>query len=205
MLGIARDRDDVDRARLMGVHGNRESEVARQVATHLVPRVAGVVGAHHVPMLLHVEHPGTRGMHGDAVDAVPDLRFTCRASPSDRSPRLIGRQVPPTVVGAERPSSRDRHEHSILVERDRARSCVCTSLPSPPAATMAPSPCVRSPGQLGPAFPAVGRAEEGGVLDPGVDGVGVVERRLEVPHPGELPRMRRTVVPLVCAGPRRRR
>ncbi len=102
MLGIARDRDDVDRARLMGVHGNRESEVARQVATHLVPRIAGVVGAHHVPMLLHVEHLGARRMHRDAVDTVANLGFGVRQvvraqPPVDRVPGA------PTIVGPERP------------------------------------------------------------------------------------------------------
>ena len=38
-------------------------------------------------------------------------------------------------------------------------------------------------GQLVPGRAAVGGAEEGGVFDAGVDGVGVGERRLEVPDP----------------------
>jgi hypothetical protein len=53
------------------------------------------------------------------------------------------------------------------------------------------------PGELPPGLAAVGRAEQGGVLDPGVDGVGVTERRLQMPDSLELPRMRRAVVPLV--------
>ena len=48
-----------------------------------------------------------------------------------------------------------------------------------------------------PGFAAVGRAEDGGVFDAGVDGVGIGERRLEVPDALEFPRMLRAVVPLV--------
>ena len=55
-------------------------------------------------------------------------------------------------------------------------------------------------GQFLPVLPAVGRAEQPGVLDPGVDRVGVVRRRFQVPDPGELPRVRRAVVPLVRPG-----
>ena len=52
-------------------------------------------------------------------------------------------------------------------------------------------------GELVPGLAAVGRAEEGGVLDPGVDGVRVGQRRLEVPDALELPGVLRAVVPLV--------
>src|SRR5205823_14441068 len=43
----------LDRLRLVRVHVDREAEVGRQIATHLVPRLAGIVAAHHVPVLLH--------------------------------------------------------------------------------------------------------------------------------------------------------
>ena len=55
-------------------------------------------------------------------------------------------------------------------------------------------------GQLCPGLAAVGRAEQRGVLHPGVDGVRIGQRRLEVPDALELPRVRRAVVPLVRAG-----
>src|SRR6185436_2062418 len=54
-------------------------------------------------------------------------------------------------------------------------------------------------GELGPVLAAVGGLEDRRVLDAGVDRVGVAQRRLEVPHALELPRMRRAVVPLVRA------
>ena len=67
---------------------------------------------------------------------------------------------------------------------------------------------VAQAGQLVPGLAAVGRAEERGVFDAGVDGVRVGQRRLEVPDAFELPRLLRAVVPLVrrerLAGLRRR-
>ena len=53
------------------------------------------------------------------------------------------------------------------------------------------------PGQLVPRLAAVGRAEQGGVFDAGVDGVRIGQRRLEMPDALELPGMLRAVVPLV--------
>ena len=55
-------------------------------------------------------------------------------------------------------------------------------------------------GEFLPGLAAVGGAEEGGVFDAGVDGVGIGERRLEMPDALELPGVRRAVVPLVRAG-----
>ncbi len=73
MERVARDRDDVDRFGLVGVDFDREAEVGGQVAADFVPLVAGVVGAHDVPVLLHEEDVWARGVHGDAVDAVADF------------------------------------------------------------------------------------------------------------------------------------
>ena len=55
------------------------------------------------------------------------------------------------------------------------------------------------PGQLLPGLAAVGRAKQRGVFDPGIDGVRIGERRLEMPDARELPGVRRAVVPLVDA------
>src|SRR5262249_20638309 len=54
--------------------------------------------------------------------------------------------------------------------------------------------------QLLPCLPAVARAEQRGILDAGVDDVGIGERRLEMPDADELPGPRRPVVPEVRAG-----
>src|SRR6516225_7126342 len=49
-----------------------------------------------------------------------------------------------------------------------------------------------------PGFAAVRRAEQCGVLDAGVDGIRVAQRRLEMPDALEFPRMLRAIVPLMC-------
>ncbi len=54
-------------------------------------------------------------------------------------------------------------------------------------------------GQFLPVLPAVDGAEQRCVLYAGVNRIGVVQRRFEVPDPGELPRVWRAVVPLVRA------
>src|SRR5437773_2058568 len=59
---------------------------------------------------------------------------------------------------------------------------------------------VAQSGQLLPRLAAVGRAEQGGVFHPGVDRVGVGQRRFEMPDSCELPGMGRAVVPQVSAG-----
>jgi hypothetical protein len=55
------------------------------------------------------------------------------------------------------------------------------------------------PGQLLPGLPAVARFEQRGVLDASVDRVGIDCGRLQMPHASELPRVRRAVVPEMCA------
>ena len=54
-------------------------------------------------------------------------------------------------------------------------------------------------GQLLPGLAAVGRAEQRGVFDAGVDHVRIGRRWFEMPDPLELPWVRRAVVPLVSA------
>ena len=56
------------------------------------------------------------------------------------------------------------------------------------------------PGQLLPGLAAVGRAEQRRVFHPGVDGIGIGQRRFEMPDALELPGVLRAVVPLVSAG-----
>ena len=76
-------------------------------------------------------------------------------------------------------------------------------MPPAPGCQLRARAVAAEPGELVPDSAAVGGAEEGGVFDAGVDGVGIVERRLEVPDALELPRVLRAVVPLVGARCRR--
>jgi hypothetical protein len=73
VLRVALDRYDVDSFRLVRVDVDHKPEVGRQVPAHLSPRIAGVVAAHDVPVLLHEQHVRTRAVHRDAVHAVTDL------------------------------------------------------------------------------------------------------------------------------------
>ena len=73
MFRVALDRNDVDGFRLVRMNADREAEVGRQVAADLVPRIAAIIAAHHIPMLLHEQHVWTRRVHGDVVNAVTDL------------------------------------------------------------------------------------------------------------------------------------
>ena len=50
-----------------------EPEIGGQVAADFVPGIAGIVAAHHVPVLLHEQHARARGVHGDVVNAVADF------------------------------------------------------------------------------------------------------------------------------------
>src|SRR5205807_6076586 len=54
-------------------------------------------------------------------------------------------------------------------------------------------------GKLPPRLPAVGRLEQRGILNARVGGIGIGQRRLEVPDPGELEGPLRSVVPEVIA------
>ena len=62
-----------------------------------------------------------------------------------------------------------------------------------------PGVVLAQPGQLEPCRTAVFRFEERGIFHPGVDMIGIAERRFEVPDAFEFPRMLRAVVPLMRA------
>ena len=96
---VALDRHDVDGVRLVGVDVDREAEVGRQVAADFVPLVAGVVGAHHVPVLLHEQHVGPRRVHARCGARSGRPRRSGRECTATCRPRLIGFQVlPPSSV-----------------------------------------------------------------------------------------------------------
>ena len=56
------------------------------------------------------------------------------------------------------------------------------------------------PRQLAPRLASVHAAEQRGVFRASVDGLRIGQGRFEMPHPRELPRVLRAVVPLVRAG-----
>src|SRR4029453_9513860 len=73
MLGVALDRHDINRFRLMPLHAEGKTKITRQIVAGFAPRIARIVGSHHVPMFLHVQRARTRWMHRDAMHAVTDF------------------------------------------------------------------------------------------------------------------------------------
>ena len=77
---------------------------------------------------------------------------------------------------------------------------VCRHMPPAPGCQRDPEPWPRSPGSSCQVCPPSVERNKGGVFHPGVDRVGIGERRFQVPDALELPGVRRAVVPLVRAG-----
>ena len=73
---------------------------------------------------------------------------------------------------------------------------VCRHIPPAPGCHRLPFTS-RSPGQFLPGLPAVGRTEQGGIFDAGIDRVGIGQRRFEMPDPLEFPGTLRAVIMLV--------
>src|SRR5687767_14196657 len=136
-------------------------------------------------------------MHRDAVHARTDL--------SRRVGNLLGAQAlvdrpprRPAVVGAKRTSRRDGEEHAIRVgwiEHDGVEAEASST--GRPLRTRAVTAQAR---HLVPVLTAVCRAKQRGILDAGINGVRIGQRRFQMPDTLELPRMRRAVVPLMRAG-----
>src|SRR5262249_24220210 len=184
MLRIALDWHDVNRFGLMRVNVDWKSEIAWQIAADLMPRTAGVIAAHNVPVFLHEQSVWTRRMHRDPMHAVTDLRVrvrnVLRVQPAiDRLPRFSA------VLSSKRAGGGDCDVNSLRIFRIKKdcaqthaarsrlplRSCIAASQAS----------------QFLPRFAAIFRFENRGILDARVNVVRIVERRFQMPHPFELP------------------
>src|SRR5262249_26445304 len=73
VLAVALDRNYVNRVWFVRIHVDRETEVGGQITADLGPLVAGVIGAHYIPVLLHEEHSRTLRVHSDVMHAVSDF------------------------------------------------------------------------------------------------------------------------------------
>src|SRR4029077_17804461 len=85
-----------------------------QISANLGPRVAGVVAAHDVPVLLHEEYARVRRMHGDVVNAVADLRRGIGDMFGTQS-LIDGLPGLSAVVGAEGARGRDGDEYPLRI------------------------------------------------------------------------------------------
>ena len=100
----------------MGMHVDGESEIGGKISADFVPVIAGVVGTHYVPVLLHEEQAGTLGVHGDVVNAVADFGVGIGnvlgvEAFVDGLPGLAA------VVGAKGARGRDRDVNSLGIAR----------------------------------------------------------------------------------------
>src|SRR5262249_51860182 len=160
-------------------------------------RVPGVVAAHDVPVLLHEQHQWPRRVHGDAVDAVTDLRRGIGQVLRVQTFRdhLPGRAA---VVGTEGTGSRDGDVDARVIGRiDQDRVQAHTAGAWRP---LRPGAVAAQARQFGPRLAAVGRLEQRGVFDAGIHRVGIRQRRLQMPDALEFPWVRRAVVPLRGSG-----
>ncbi len=133
-------------------------------------------------------------MHGDMVYAVSD--FGSWVWDVLRTQTLVdGLPVPAAIIGAEGASGGNGDEYALRIagiENNRVQAhAACARLPLGAGAVSAEG------GEFAPVLAAVGRTEDSSVFDAGVNRVGIGERRLQMPHPLELPGMLRAVVPLV--------
>ena len=109
---------------------------------------------------------------------------------------MAGFHVLAAVVGAENTRRRDRHEDALRVcwvEDDGMESHAAGARLPEIALGAAQS------GQFLPGLASVAGLKQRGILGAGEDGIGIGERRLEMPDALEFPRMLRAVVPLVRA------
>ena len=110
---------------------------------------------------------------------------------------LMGFQCSAAIVAAECPGCGDGDEDAVgigWIDNDGVQAhAACAGLPVGACAVAAQA------GQLLPICAAVYGLEQRGVFNARIYRFSVGERGLDVPHPLELPWMRRTVVPLVRA------
>ena len=103
---------------------------------------------------------------------------------------MIGRQVSPASSLRKAPAA-EMAMKSRRASRGSMR-IVCRHIPPAPGCQLRAGAMFAEAGQLVPALAAVGGAEQRGVLDAGVDRVGIRRRGLEMPDAREFPRVSNT-------------
>src|SRR5580704_18262393 len=116
MLRIALDGYNVNGVRFVCVNVDHEAKIGREVSADFPPRIAGIVGAHHVPMLLHEKYLRTSSVHGDVMHAMAYVRGWIRnvlriQSAVNWLPGLAG------VIGAESAGRGDGNEDPLAIFR----------------------------------------------------------------------------------------
>src|SRR5438552_6026683 len=99
------------------------------------------------------------------------------------------------IVGAKCAGSRDRDGYSFWIARIE-QNCVQTH-PARAGLPFWTRIAAAEPGQFIPRFSAVVRFEQRGVFHTGIDVIGIVERRFQMPDTLKFPWMLRAIVPLM--------
>ena len=196
MLGVALDRDDVDRFRLVRMDIDRESEIGgRLPLTSCQDSPASSLRMTSQCFCMN-NTPGRDGCIAMRWTQCPTSASGSGISYWRLQSPLIGCQVWPRVIGPKCAGRRDRDENPLGpagIQNDGVQAHAARArLPEMPLA-------LRSPGSSCQVRPPSG-PEQRGVLRPGVNGVWVCRRGFEMPDALELPGMLRAVVPLVGAG-----
>src|SRR5260370_20165379 len=181
----------------MGVDIDWEAEVCRQVAADLTPRLAGVVGTQDVPVLLHEQNVRARRVHRNAMNAVSDFRVRVGQLVWGFQPAIHRLPCFGAVIGAEGACRRDGDKDSLGtfgMDYDRVQAHAPSA--GLPEMTLGGAQSRK----LLPGTAAVHRLDQRRVLRARVHGVRIGQRGLEMPDALELPRVLRSVVPLVRAG-----
>ena len=114
------------------MHIDHEAEVRRQIAAYFFPVIAGIIGAHYVPVLLHEQRIRARLVHGHVMHAMPNFRIGIgnvlrTQSTVDRLPACAA------VIAAEGARRRDRNVNSFRItgiENDGVQAhTACAGLP----------------------------------------------------------------------------
>src|SRR5262252_10840356 len=116
VFGVALDGEHVNRLRFMCMNIDDKAKIGGQVATDLLPIIAGIVGAHDVPMFLHEEHTRPLRVHGHVMHAVSHfgVRVWNVLRPEPAIDRLPGFT---TIVGTESACSGDCDPYSFWIAR----------------------------------------------------------------------------------------
>ena len=145
-------------------------------------------------MFLHEEYARAQGTHGDVVNAVADFGVLVG---NILGPQSAVNRLPAfaSVVTAEGARCGDGDPHPLRIagvkNNGMQAHAACPRLPFGAGAVAAQA------GKFFPILAAVGRAEDGGVFHAGVDRIGILERRLQMPHALEFPRTLSSVIPLM--------
>ena len=83
-----------------------DGKFVQHIVADLLPHLASIIAAHHVPMLLHKQHFRPRGVHGDRVHAMAYLSLGIGQLPRRFQPLVDRLPALAAIVAAEQAARR---------------------------------------------------------------------------------------------------